>query len=478
MQITSNDVGQDVEPAWSPDGSSIVFTRNSGGPIDLWIVNVDGSVERQLTRFEDQSSSAPSDPDWSPDGSRIVFAAAAPGAERKDHRDPPRDLWVIDADGTNLTRLTDTPQDEIDPSWSPDGEAIAFLSSSSQVPAGIDLRGPYSPAIVELSSGTIRSLQAPMGSLIDTSLQWLRPGSVDTPEPMPAEVIYIDCTRGDTRISSQTVLIQPDGVHFSVTGLEDAVGVWGSLVTPPGEGTWAFEVDSDHPSRSMVIAPGSYFVACWHEGETDNRFGPQRDGVQLDIIHPGTPLHLEAVAPTLEREKLAGALGLTPHEWTIGQTLEPRREGVYLDGQIPEDCAQQEDDVVIVQQVGDGTFYCARGTDAFQARMMGQRLIGSTPTPQAIRDQRMNEPRPRIGGWPEDVDRDGLISDAGSERIPELIRAAGDGGVSGYIRYEDLEGPQPADPAQAVEISGMPWTIPLYAEDGVTIIDRYTLNAG
>ena len=88
----------------------------------------------------------------------------------------------------------------------------------------------------------------------------------------------------------------------------------------------------------------------------------------------------------------------------------------------------------------------------------------------------MNEPRPRIGGWPEDADGDGLISDSGSERIPELIQAAGDSGVSGYVRYQDLEGPQPADPAQTVELSGKVWMIPLFAEDGVTIIDRYTLN--
>jgi hypothetical protein len=88
------------------------------------------------------------------------------------------------------------------------------------------------------------------------------------------------------------------------------------------------------------------------------------------------------------------------------------------------------------------------------------------------------EPRPRIGGWPEDTDGDGMISDTGDERIPELIRAAGDHGVSGYVRYGDLEGPQPSDPAEAVAISGQQRVIPVYAADGMTVVDWYTISSG
>jgi hypothetical protein len=89
-----------------------------------------------------------------------------------------------------------------------------------------------------------------------------------------------------------------------------------------------------------------------------------------------------------------------------------------------------------------------------------------------------SDSRPAIGGWPDDKNGDGIVSDAGNERIPELIRAVGDDGVEGYVRFEDLEGPQPSSPEQAVRMSGSDRVIPLYAEDGTTVIGTYTLSSG
>ena len=84
--------------------------------------------------------------------------------------------------------------------------------------------------------------------------------------------------------------------------------------------------------------------------------------------------------------------------------------------------------------------------------------------------------RPSIGGWPEDVDGNGVISDSGVERIPELIKAVGDNGVEGYVRLEQLDGPQPANPAEAVAMSGQTRVLPVYAEDGVKVVDYYTIQ--
>ena len=97
---------------------------------------------------------------------------------------------------------------------------------------------------------------------------------------------------------------------------------------------------------------------------------------------------------------------------------------------------------------------------------------------ESVQTSTTGHPRPRIGGWPEDANGDGLISDMGDERIPELIKAAGDDGVSGYVRYEDMEGPQPSDPAEAIAISGQERVIPVYAADGVTVVDWLTVSSG
>lgn len=108
----------------------------------------------------------------------------------------------------------------------------------------------------------------------------------------------------------------------------------------------------------------------------------------------------------------------------------------------------------------------------------GEGGVWSVTTVESADTDTTGEPRPRIGGWPEDTDGDGTISDTGDERIPELIKAVGDHGVSGYVRYGDLEGPQPSNPAEAVAISGQERVIPVYAADGITVVDWYTVSSG
>ncbi len=72
--------------------------------------------------------------------------------------------------------------------------------------------------------------------------------------------------------------------------------------------------------------------------------------------------------------------------------------------------------------------------------------------------------RPAVGGMPADVDGDGLLSDSGVERVPELIKAVGDNGIEGYVRLSDLDGPVPANPDEAVAVNDAVRVIPVYAE--------------
>ena len=73
---------------------------------------------RQLTTHESGDYS----PSWSPDGQKIAFASERSGN---------RDIWVMDADGGNLRRLTTHNARDSSPSWSPDGQKIAFRSKRS-----------------------------------------------------------------------------------------------------------------------------------------------------------------------------------------------------------------------------------------------------------------------------------------------------------------------------------------------------------
>src|SRR5262245_15512742 len=113
----SNDPGvPDIQPAWSPDGSQIAFVKQR--PIDgtssLWVMDADGSSQRQLTDMRTVNVH----PNWSPDGTRIAFAG---------NKDGNLELYTIAPDGSDLTCLTTTPPvQEGNPNWSPDGTMLAF----------------------------------------------------------------------------------------------------------------------------------------------------------------------------------------------------------------------------------------------------------------------------------------------------------------------------------------------------------------
>jgi Tol biopolymer transport system component len=107
-----------VAPAWSPDGTRIAFValgQDEEIPPQIFVMHADGSHVTQIT----QNKYFNAEPHWSPDGSRIVFFS---------DRDGNIDVYVMHADGSNEMRLTDDPATDYFPVWSPDGSRIAFSS--------------------------------------------------------------------------------------------------------------------------------------------------------------------------------------------------------------------------------------------------------------------------------------------------------------------------------------------------------------
>lgn len=117
----TDQAGSDGEPAWSPDGSQIAFVSDRGGSSDIWLVSADGSSPpTNLTGTDAGTSNA--NPAWSPDGSRVAFW-------RRSVADPDAELFVMAADGSDVpVRLTDNTAEDFSPAWSPDGSRIAFVS--------------------------------------------------------------------------------------------------------------------------------------------------------------------------------------------------------------------------------------------------------------------------------------------------------------------------------------------------------------
>lgn len=106
-------------PDWSPDGERVLFQRHVAGGTEIWVVGADGTEPRRLSTSEGHDEM----PRWSPDGSRIVFS-------RYLFAEGQADLWVMAADGSGQTRLTADPASDVEPAWSPDGGRIVFVRSA------------------------------------------------------------------------------------------------------------------------------------------------------------------------------------------------------------------------------------------------------------------------------------------------------------------------------------------------------------
>ena len=146
-------------PAWSPDGTKIAFSSDRTGVMNVYVMDADGSNVKALTagklasrvpawspdgksllfcraaRVGQEICSVPAaggevkvidcggdgwDPAWSPDGKKIAFVSFRAGNGYR--------LYVMDADGGNVTKLTENanPIGLAYPEWSPDGKNIAF----------------------------------------------------------------------------------------------------------------------------------------------------------------------------------------------------------------------------------------------------------------------------------------------------------------------------------------------------------------
>ena len=93
----------------------------------LWIVDIKSGAAKQITEGHDWNDS---DPQWSPDGRRIAFVSNRTGKEYDENRNT--DVWVISAEGGELTKISDHDEADSSPRWSPDGKTMAFTGVIKQ----------------------------------------------------------------------------------------------------------------------------------------------------------------------------------------------------------------------------------------------------------------------------------------------------------------------------------------------------------
>ncbi len=124
-------VGDYVYPSWSPDGNwvAIVDTWRITNLIlaaNIFKVNIHSGASVQLTDFP-RRNPAYGIPSWSPDGKKIAFGALEE-PHLVDEAEVNNEVYVMDADGSNMVNISNHPKGDSYPVWSPDGRKIVFLS--------------------------------------------------------------------------------------------------------------------------------------------------------------------------------------------------------------------------------------------------------------------------------------------------------------------------------------------------------------
>ena len=125
--------GSQFQPSWSPDCTMIAYASDNDIWVmnnDIWVMNTDGTNPRNLTSGaitidgRTLGDGKEEQPAWSPDGTRIVYVSDRAGGDT--------DIWVMNADGTGHRVLHDNSDPEWKPAWSPEGDRILFAHNPGE----------------------------------------------------------------------------------------------------------------------------------------------------------------------------------------------------------------------------------------------------------------------------------------------------------------------------------------------------------
>ncbi len=217
--------------AFPGQNGKIAFTSERDGDAEVFVMDADGSDVRQLTHNEATPDDAAWDysPDWAPDGDALVFVS--------DREDPEGDIYRMAADGSEQTRLTETPfVTDYSPSWSPNGRHIAFGSTR----AGIDNPEVYR---MRTDGSGLRRLTRTADGVWD-----------DNPEYSPdGRTIVFSSNRGGADRDLYTM--RADGGRVRELTGEAGFDEWFPTWTPDGRQVvyWSLSLDGTVRDTSWIV---------------------------------------------------------------------------------------------------------------------------------------------------------------------------------------------------------------------------------
>jgi Tol biopolymer transport system component len=271
-------------PPAQTDARTIAFAGYASGERDLYVVHADGSG---LTRVAGGPGTYMEHPDWSPDGTRIAYHAGH-GPYRS------YSVWVMNADGSGQTRLTRSSLSGLWPTWSPDGSHIAF----SHYDLDIDALQIW---VMDADGGNARPVTTPAAGS-DVFPTWTPNGTILFLR------LRTTLPQGRAACPGDVIEVRPDGTGLVYLTLGATVGNY--ALSPDGTEIAVHDTELGR----VVVLP------------TDGRRGSQRTlvGTRVALGDPVDPVTLDlaqcpVVAPAWS--PAGDAVAIACSDW-----------GAYLDG--------------------------------------------------------------------------------------------------------------------------------------------------
>ncbi|MFC1528498.1 BamA/TamA family outer membrane protein, partial [Candidatus Latescibacterota bacterium] len=166
-KVIKPDMDAIYSPDWSPDGRKILFCGIKDSKLDLFTVDIETlTYERITDDYFDESN-----PRWSRDGKNIVFSSdrlAPPYEYSIKQMDGFYNIFIMDADGSNIRQITTNMYNDSNPFWSPDGEKIVFTSDRNGISNlyYVDLTDMTVSPLMNLLTGASAPCWSPDGNKI------------------------------------------------------------------------------------------------------------------------------------------------------------------------------------------------------------------------------------------------------------------------------------------------------------------------
>lgn len=207
--------GRYYAPEWSRDGTQIVFSSSRDDPnpatcnpcnTEIYVMNADGSSPTRLTN----DPAADGSPHWSTDGTKIVFDSTRTGGG---------DIYSMNADGTGVVRLTTNSLVDEDPVWKPFAARIAYSSRFFSVTSGGDVQ----QVILMDPDGSNRTFQANNPNWVEAEPDWSPLGD-RIAYHQPGCPGFDNCSNSDT--SHDVATMDPDGAAIDLFHSPSAAPSW------------------------------------------------------------------------------------------------------------------------------------------------------------------------------------------------------------------------------------------------------------